>query len=226
MIKLTGVTKIYDKGTAEKTALKNVNLIVEDGEMLAVMGTSGSGKTTLLNMIGCMDKITEGQYMYNDMEINKLNRHDLDKFRKAHISFVFQHFALMNDYTVYENVEVPLLCKKIGRNQRKKIVMDCLGKMGISELAKKYPTKISGGQKQRCAIARAIASGNDVILADEPTGALDKSTGNDIMNILKSLNEQGKTIIIVTHDMEIANQCNRIISIEDGILNENVILNS
>lgn len=218
MIKLTGVTKIYDKDDAENTALKEVSLTVENGELLAVMGTSGSGKTTLLNMIGCMDKITKGQYMYDDIEVNKLKQRDLDKFRKAHISFVFQHFALMNDYTVFENVEVPLLCKKISRSRRKKIVMDCLEKMGISDLAKKYPTKISGGQKQRCAIARAITSGNDIILADEPTGALDKATGNEIMNIFKSLNEQGKTIIIVTHDIEIANQCNRIISIEDGVL--------
>lgn len=124
----------------------------------------------------------------------------------------------MNDYTVFENVEVPLICKKTGKGQRRKIVMDCLDKMGIRDLAKKYPTKISGGQKQRCAIARAIASGNDVILADEPTGALDKATGNEIMNILKSLNEQGKTIIIVTHDTEIAKQCNRIIYIEDGVI--------
>lgn len=218
MIKLTGVTKIYDKDDAENTALKEVSLTVENGELLAVMGTSGSGKTTLLNMIGCMDKITKGQYMYDDIEVNKLKQRDLDKFRKAHISFVFQHFALMNDYTVFENVEVPLLCKKISRSRRKKIVMDCLEKMGISDLAKKYPTKISGGQKQHCAIARAITSGNDIILADEPTGALDKATGNEIMNIFKSLNEQGKTIIIVTHDIEIANQCNRIISIEDGVL--------
>lgn len=218
MIKLTNITKIYDSGNAEKTALSDVNLVVEDGEMLAVMGTSGSGKTTLLNMIGCMDKITAGQYMYNDIEVNNLKKKDLDKFRKAHISFVFQHFALMNDYTVFENVEVPLLCKKVSRGQRRKIVMDCLEKMGIGDLAKKYPTKISGGQKQRCAIARAIASGNDVILADEPTGALDKATGNEIMNILKALNAQGKTIIIVTHDIEIANRCGRIISIEDGKL--------
>lgn len=218
MIKLIGVTKIYDKGNAEKTALKDINLMVNHGEMLAVMGTSGSGKTTLLNMIGCMDKLTEGQYMYDDIEVNRLQKYDLDKFRKEHISFVFQHFALMNDYTVFENVEVPLICKRISRSRRRKIVMDCLDKMGISDLAKKYPTKISGGQKQRCAIARAIASGNDVILADEPTGALDKATGNEIMNILKSLNEQGKTIIIVTHDIEIAKQCNRIISIEDGVI--------
>ena len=218
MIKLIGVTKIYDKGNAEKTALKDINLMVNHGEMLAVMGTSGSGKTTLLNMIGCMDKLTEGQYMYDDIEVNRLKKYDLDKFRKEHISFVFQHFALMNDYTVFENVEVPLICKRISRSRRRKIVMDCLDKMGISDLAKKYPTKISGGQKQRCAIARAIASGNDVILADEPTGALDKATGNEIMNILKSLYEQGKTMSIVTHDREVAKQCNRIISIEDGVI--------
>ena len=220
MIKLTGVTKIYDKGAAGTTALKNVNLTVESGEMIAIMGTSGSGKTTLLNMIGCMDKMTEGQYFYDDVEVSSLSKRRLDKFRKEHVSFVFQNFALMNDYTVFENAEVPLLCKGVGKRERKKRIMDSLQKVGIKELSKKYPRKISGGQKQRCAIARAIASGNDLILADEPTGALDKNTGNEIMNLLKDLNEQGKTIIIVTHNKDIAKQCQRIIYIEDGVVEE------
>lgn len=216
MIQLDNVTKIYGKGDAATTALNNVSLRVEDGEMLAIMGTSGSGKTTLLNMLGCMDHLTEGQYWYQDVEVSKLGRHRLDRFRKQHVSFVFQHFALMSDYTVFENVETPLLCKRIGRKERKNIVMDCLDKVGISDLAKKYPGKISGGQKQRCAIARALAAGNDLILADEPTGALDQATGREIMDILKAVNTFGKTVIIVTHDPEIAKRCSRIIRIEDG----------
>lgn len=216
MIQFNDVTKIYGKGDAATTALKNVNLRVEDGEMIAIMGTSGSGKTTLLNMIGCMDRLTEGQYWYQDIEVSKLGRRRLDRFRKEHVSFVFQHFALMSDYTVFENVETPLLCKRLGRSARKRTVMDCLDKVGISNLAKKYPNKISGGQKQRCAIARALAAGNDLILADEPTGALDQATGREIMDILREVNTLGKTVIIVTHDAEVAKRCNRIIRIEDG----------
>jgi len=218
MIRFKDVTKIYGKGDAATTALKNVNLCVEDGELIAVMGTSGSGKTTLLNMIGCMDSLTKGQYWYQDVEVSKLSRYRLDRFRKEHVSFVFQHFALMSDYTVFENVETPLLCKRLGRRERKKRVRECLEQVGICDLAKKYPNKISGGQKQRCAIARALAAGNDLILADEPTGALDQATGREIMNLLKQVNELGKTVIIVTHDPEIAKQCHRIIRIEDGVL--------
>lgn len=216
MIRLTNINKTYDKGNASQTALTDVNLTIEDGEMLAIMGTSGSGKTTLLNMIGGMDAITEGVYEYNDTKVSSLKQSELDRFRKEHICFVFQHFALMNDYTVYENVEMPLICKRINKKERKKIVLSSLKAVGILELANKFPSKISGGQKQRCAIARALASGNDIILADEPTGALDQTTGQEVIDILKSLNKEGKTVIIVTHDEGIAKQMNRVIRISDG----------
>ena len=216
MIKLENVVKIYGKNESKTVALDGVSLEINDGDMIAVMGASGSGKSTLLNIIGAMDEPTKGKYYYDDVEVNTLKGNKLHKFRKDNVSFIFQNFALMNDYTVYENVELPLLTKKINKSQRKKIVMEQLELMGIKELAKKFPTKISGGQQQRCAIARALASGNQLILADEPTGALDKKTGEDIMDAFKKLNELGKTVIIITHDENVAKKCNKVIQISDG----------
>ena len=222
MIKLINVNKTY--GTNENTthALKDVFLEVAEGEMVAVMGTSGSGKSTLLNILGCMDKFDSGEYLYRDIEVHKLNNQSVHQFRKEHVGFIFQHFALMNQYTVYENVELPLSIQNIPKRQRREIVYDALTHVGIQDIAKKMPAKISGGQQQRCAIARAIASGNELILADEPTGALDVNTGNEIMNIFEDLNKQGKTIVIVTHDPKIAARTQRILYMEDGKIGENV----
>ena len=216
MIKLENVVKIYGKNESKTVALDGISLEINDGEMLAIMGASGSGKSTMLNIIGAMDELTEGKYFYDDVEVNTLKGSKLPKFRKENVSFVFQNFALMNDYTVYENVELPLLTKKISKKARKKIVMEQLDVMGIKDLAKKFPTKISGGQQQRCAIARALASGNQLILADEPTGALDKKTGEDIMEAFRKMNELGKTVIIITHDENVAEKCDRVIRISDG----------
>lgn len=218
MIKLENVVKIYGKNESKTVALDGVSLEISDGEMLAIMGASGSGKSTMLNIIGAMDELTEGRYFYDDVEVNTLKGSKLHKFRKENVSFIFQNFALMNDYTVYENVELPLLTKKISKKDRKKIVMEQMEIMGITDLAKKFPTKISGGQQQRCAIARALASGNQLILADEPTGALDKKTGEDIMEAFRKMNELGKTVIIITHDENVAEKCDRIIRISDGKL--------
>ena len=185
------------------------------------IGDSGSGKSTLLNVIGCMDIMDSGKFLLNGKEINnsKINN-DLHKIRKDNISFVFQNFALLNHYSVFENVEVPLLAKKINKKERKRIIQEKLKLMGIYNLKNKLPSKISGGQQQRCAIARALASDNSIILADEPTGALDSRTSEEIMNVLKSLNDMGKTVVIVTHNMEIANQTNRILEMEDGKIKE------
>lgn len=220
MIKLENVTKIYGKDGSKTVALDGVDLEIKDGEMVAIMGPSGSGKSTMLNIIGAMDDLTDGKYFFGDEEVSSLRGNKLHEFRKNNISFVFQNFALMNNYTVFENVELPLLSKRLSSRKRKEIVNEKLKIMGIADLAKKYPTKISGGQQQRCAIARALASGNELILADEPTGALDRKTGEDIMEAFTKLNEMGKTVIIITHDEHVANKCQRIIHINDGKVTE------
>lgn len=220
MIILKNINKTYGSGENATHALRDVSLEIAEGEMIAIMGTSGSGKSTLLNILGCMDQFDSGEYLYRDMEVHKLSNQQLHQFRKAHVGFVFQHFALMNQYTVYENVELPLSIQNIPKKERKERVYEALTRMGIRELARKMPAKISGGQQQRCAIARALASGNELILADEPTGALDINTGNEIMNILEDLNKQGKTIVIVTHDPEIAARTQRVLHMEDGKIEE------
>lgn len=216
MIELKDVCKTYKYGKEETKALDNIKLTIKDGEFVAVIGNSGSGKSTLLNVIGCMDLMDSGSYILNGQEISGIKINKLHKVRKESISFVFQNFALLNHYTVFENVEVPLLAKKVRKSERKRIVKEKLELMGIYDLKSKLPTKISGGQQQRCAIARALASDNNIILADEPTGALDSKTGEEIMNVLKELNGMGKTVIIVTHNMDIAKQTDRILEMEDG----------
>lgn len=216
MIELKDVCKTYKYGKEETKALDNINLTIKDGEFVAVIGNSGSGKSTLLNVIGSMDLMDSGSYILNGQEISGIKINKLHKARKESISFVFQNFALLNHYTVFENVEVPLLAKKVRKSERKRIVKEKLELMGIYDLKSKLPTKISGGQQQRCAIARALASDNNIILADEPTGALDSKTGEEIINVLKQLNGMGKTVIIVTHNMDIAKQTDRILEMEDG----------
>lgn len=216
MIKLTNIVKSYNIEDKEFHALDGVDLNINEGEMVAIMGPSGSGKSTMLNIIGGMDTATSGEYMFNDIEVSKLGNVELHKFRKNNVSFVFQQFALMNKHTVFENVEMPLIAKKISRKKRKETVMEKLEMLNIADQAKKLPTHLSGGQQQRCAIARALASDNRLILADEPTGALDSSTGEEILNIFRSINEMGKTVIVITHDINVASKCQRIISLEDG----------
>lgn len=218
MIQLKNVTKEYkidgtDKGTM---ALDGVSLNIQKGDFISIIGTSGSGKSTLLHILGAMDSLTSGEYYYEKEEIHKKKTKGLHNFRKEHISFVFQNFALMDHYTVYENVELPLRAKNVPKKERKKIVMEQLEKVGIKDLAEKLPRHLSGGQQQRCAIARALASGNEIILADEPTGALDSKNSNEIIHILKELNKLGKTIIVVTHDLNIAKETNKMIQMEDG----------
>ena len=170
----------------------------------------------LLNILGCMDSVTEGKYYVNDIEVSALNKSDTHKFRKENIGFVFQHFALMDYYTAYENIELPLLANNIKKKQRKKIINEQLENLGIIEEKNKLPGKMSGGQQQRVAIARALVTDAKILLADEPTGALDQKTGQEVLDILKTINEQGKTVIIVTHDLEIEKKTKRIISIVDG----------
>ncbi|MBQ4067771.1 MAG: ABC transporter ATP-binding protein [Lachnospiraceae bacterium] len=217
MIRLVDVKKTYKNGEDTINAVDGITMDIADGEFVAIMGSSGSGKSTLLNIIGCMDEMTEGEYYLDEISIHGKKMKNLHKIRKSNISFVFQNFALMNHYSVYENVEIPLLANNIKKKDRKKIIEEKLKLLGIYELRNKVPTKISGGQQQRCAIARALVSDNNVILADEPTGALDKKTGEEIISLLKEINKkEKKTVIVVTHDEKVAKNADRIIVIEDG----------
>jgi len=216
MIKLVDIVKKYSNGENDLIALNGICLEIEDGEFIAVMGPSGSGKTTLLNILGCMDKVTSGEYYLDNLPVHRLNNAQADDFRKNHIGFVFQNYALLKDYTVRENVEIPLRASGLGKKKRMEKSSEMLKKVGILEYAESKPSKISGGQQQRAAIARALVSGASVILADEPTGALDSATGQEIMDLLLGINKEGKTIIIVTHDEKIAEQAQRVIRLNDG----------
>lgn len=215
-IELKQITKEYRSDAIVTPALTDIDLSIDIGEFVAVMGASGSGKTTLLNIIGCMDIPTAGTYLFDGTDLSLSNEAQLSSIRGKRIAFVFQHFALIDDYTVFENVEVPLMKQSSTKAERKKKVSAALKTVGISELARKKPIHISGGQKQRVAIARAIACGADIILADEPTGALDSKTGKEIMQLFSELNAAGKTIILITHDRQIASYANRLITIQDG----------
>ena len=216
MIRLENVIKIYGEDYEKKIALNNICLEIKDGEFVAVTGPSGSGKSTLLNIIGCMDIPTKGRYYLDDTDITLKTKSQIENIRKEKIGFVFQHFALMDYYTAYENIELPLIIKNIKRSERKGLVNEQLKLLGIEEVKDHIPSKMSGGQRQRVAIARALVSGCNILLADEPTGALDQATGREVMELLKEINKRGTTVIIVTHDINIANQTERIIEICDG----------
>jgi len=218
MIILKNITKVYRADGVETNALKSVNLTINSGEMIAIIGTSGSGKTTLLNIIGAMDLASSGEYIFDNISINNLNKKEFERFRKDNISFVFQHFELMTMYSAYDNIEMPLIARNIPKKERKVIINECLDKLSISDLSFKYPNHLSGGQQQRVAIARALAANTKVLLADEPTGALDNETSDNLMNVFTKFRDLGKTVIIVTHDLKIANRCERIVKIDDGII--------
>ena len=213
MIRTKGLVRTYGKGEGKVTALGGVDITVRDGEMVAVIGRSGSGKSTLLNLIGGLDSPTEGQVFYNDKEIGSMSDRQLSGFRLKNIGFVFQFFDLIPELTAAENIMLPA---RLARNKKAK-PDELYSALDISDRIKHYPSELSGGQQQRAAIARALINNPDVLLCDEPTGNLDKRSGEEVMSLLKKLNsEQGKTIIIVTHDQGIAEQCERIIEISDG----------
>lgn len=216
MIKLSHINKTYGKNNLKTVALKDISLEITRGDMIAVMGTSGSGKSTLLNILGALDVPTSGEYYFEDSLVPFPHKKFMHAFRKQHFSFVFQNFELMNRYTVYENVDMPLIARNV--KKRKQRVMDVLEQTGIAELSKKRVSKLSGGQQQRCAISRALVADTDIILADEPTGSLDAKTSIEIMQLLKKINADGKTIIIVTHDKKVADYCKHIVQIEDGMI--------
>lgn len=216
IIELQNINKVYGKGESATVALTDVNLKVEQGEFWAIMGPSGSGKSTLLNILGCMDVPTSGNYLLKGKNLGKSTPNQLSQIRNQTVSFIFQQFALLNDYNVYDNIELPLLCQKLSKRERKERVRYYMKRLGIENLARKKPTQISGGQQQRVAIARALVTKADIILADEPTGALDQKTGQELMSLLCEINEEGKTILLVTHDEKVASVTKRQIRIQDG----------
>ena len=217
MIKLNTVDKVYRTDTIETTALKNINLQVEKGEFLSVMGPSGCGKSTLLNIMGLLDKPTNGKVNIEDLEVGTFGDRKLVKLRNRKIGFVFQSFHLIYDLSVLDNVEIPLLYRRLSGKERKRRALEVLEKVGLSARVKHFPRQLSGGQCQRVAVARAIVGNPEIILADEPTGNLDSVMGAEIMDILMKLNKQeNTTIVMVTHDIHLAEQTQRIVRLFDG----------
>lgn len=224
MIKMSNICKVYAGDTYRITALDGINVDINDGEFVSIMGRSGSGKTTLLNILGFLDKPTSGSFVFDDVEVSDISVKNMWKLRRKNVGFVFQNFALIENNTVFENAILPLQAINTPRKQAIKMADEILERVGIYDLKKKYPGQISGGQKQRVAIARALIGKPKIILADEPTGALDSETGNEIMDIFKEINKEGKTVVIVTHDEKIAAKTNRCIRLENAKVLEDVLI--
>lgn len=216
MISLEGITKTYEVGKEKIDVLKNINLSVKSGEFTAIMGPSGSGKSTLMNIIGCLDRPSQGHYLLDEVDVSKYKDGELAQVRNQSIGFVFQQFHLLPRLTALKNVELPMIYSGIGKKERQERAEEALRKMGLGDRMGHLPSALSGGQKQRVAIARAIVNNPKLILADEPTGALDTKTSVSIMELFTQLNEEGTTIVIVTHEPEIAEFTRRIIMVRDG----------
>lgn len=220
MISMEGITKTYHLEELEVPVLKDINFSVEEGEYVAIMGTSGSGKSTLMNIIGCLDRPTSGLYILDGRNLTTLDDDELADIRNQYIGFVFQQFNLLPRLTALENVMLPMIYANVSRSQRIQSATIALETIGLGDRLTNRPSQLSGGQQQRVAIARALVNNPALVLADEPTGALDSKTSHDIMNLLTELNQQGTTIAIVTHDATVAAQTNRVIHMEDGVIVE------
>lgn len=218
MIKINNLHKSYVMGSNSLHVLKGINFEVEEGEMIAIMGSSGSGKSTLLNILGILDEADEGLYMLDGKEIKNLNEKVAARYRNKFLGFIFQSFNLINYKSALDNVAMPLYYQGVKRNERMEKAMHYLEKVGLADWAAHLPNELSGGQKQRVAIARALASDPKVLLADEPTGALDSTTSYEVMELIQGINDEGKTILVVTHEDDIAHMCKRIVHLKDGVI--------
>ncbi|MBQ4100580.1 MAG: ABC transporter ATP-binding protein [Oscillospiraceae bacterium] len=215
IIEMFGITKTYNRGGDEVKALDGVSLNIKKGEFVAIIGRSGSGKSTLMNIMGCLDA-PQGVYRLNGCDVSKMNDNELSKVRNMEIGFIFQSFNLIAGLTARENVELPLIYRGVHRDERKKMAIEALERVGLKTRLSHKPSQMSGGQQQRVAIARAIVAKPPILLADEPTGNLDSKSGADIIKILHELHDEGKTIILITHDMKLAYEAERVVKIADG----------
>lgn len=216
MITLEHIYKIYVNGDTTTYASNDVNIHIDKGEFVAIVGQSGSGKSTIMNIIGCLDVPTKGKYLLNGVDVSTMDDDELAEIRNKMLGFIFQQYNLIPKLTVVENVELPLLYAGLDKSERREAAMHSLKRVGLAEKAKNYPSQLSGGQQQRVSIARALAGNPSVILADEPTGALDSRTGREVLQFLQKLNAEGNTIVLITHDNGIAKSAKRIIRLHDG----------
>ena len=223
LIEIRDLCKIYNPGEVEVRALDHVSLTINRGELVAIIGQSGSGKSTLMNQLGCLDVPTSGDYFLSGQNVAKLSDNELSDIRNLEIGFIFQGFNLIPNLTAVENVEVPLIYRGIGKRERRQLAVASLEKVGLGHRLDHKPSQMSGGQQQRVAIARAIAAAPPLILADEPTGNLDSASSKEILQILKQMHASGRTVILITHDNEIAAQAKRIIHIRDGKIDSDTI---
>ncbi|MGG1676977.1 ABC transporter ATP-binding protein [Neobacillus sp. NRS-1170] len=220
ILNMNQITKTYYMGEEEQVVLNQINLTIHKGDFVAVLGPSGSGKSTLMNIIGCLDSPTSGSYILSDQKVDELDEVELAAIRNKEVGFVFQQFQLLPRLSAIQNVELPLVYAKLPEKERKQKARDMLIRVGLGEKLHNRPNQLSGGQQQRVAIARAMVTEPTILLADEPTGALDQKTGQQIMELFHELHEEGKTIIMITHDVEIAKNASRIVRILDGKLQE------
>lgn len=216
MIDLKNVYKIYETGDVEVHALDGISLHIDKGEFVAIVGQSGSGKSTCMNIIGCLDVPTSGEYILDGIDVSTMDDDELSYIRNTELGFIFQQYNLIQKLSILNNVELPLIYKRYPKEARKEIATKALERVGLKGMENRFPQQLSGGQQQRVSIARALAGEPSVILADEPTGALDSKTGVEVLALIKKLNEEGNTIILVTHDNEIAMQAKRVVRIQDG----------
>lgn len=223
LIEIKDMYKIYNPGENEVRAIDGVNLTIEHGEFVAIIGQSGSGKSTLMNMLGLLDIPTSGKYLLNGKDVEGLSDDELSEIRNKEIGFIFQGFNLITSLTAVENVELPLVYRGMKKEERNELAVSALNRVGLSHRLDHLPKQMSGGQQQRVAIARAVAARPPIILADEPTGNLDSHSGVEVMKILHELHEEGRTIILITHDNDIANEAQRVIRIQDGQIVSDII---